>query len=53
MQLHNQIMGKIQTTLLIEEDLWKKFRKIAIDEGKSASQLIEEFIKNKVEGKKR
>ena len=38
-------MVKVKVTILLDKDLWIKFRKKALDEGKSASQLIEEMIK--------
>jgi len=37
-----------RTTVLIDKDLWKKFKIKAIKEGKSASSLLEELIKKKV-----
>jgi len=38
-----------RTTILIDKDLWKKFRIRAMEEGKSASKLLEEVIKKKLE----
>lgn len=37
-----------RTTILIDKDLWKKFRIKALNEGKSASRLLEEMIKKRV-----
>ena len=37
-----------RTTILIDKDLWKKFRKKALNEGKSASGLLEDMIKKKL-----
>ncbi|MDE1868529.1 MAG: hypothetical protein KGH60_01000 [Candidatus Micrarchaeota archaeon] len=37
-----------RTTILIDKDLWRKFRIKALSEGKSASKLLEDIIKRKV-----
>jgi predicted CopG family antitoxin len=37
-----------RTTILIDKDLWKKFRIKSLNEGKSASGLLEEMIKKKL-----
>lgn len=37
-----------RTTILIDKDLWKKFKIKAIEKGKSASALLEELIKKEV-----
>jgi hypothetical protein len=34
-----------RTTILVEKELWKRFKIKAIEEGKSASALLEELIK--------
>jgi predicted CopG family antitoxin len=39
---------KERTTVWIDKDLWKKFKKHAIDEDKSASELLEELVRKKV-----
>ena len=46
-------MGKNlkRTTILINPLLWKEFRMKALEEGKSASALLEELIKEKLRKK--
>ena len=34
-----------RTTILVDKDLWKRFKIKAIEDGKSASSLIEELIR--------
>jgi hypothetical protein len=34
-----------RTTILVDKELWKRFKIKAIQEGKSASSLLEELIK--------
>ena len=41
-------MKKERTTIYIHPELWKKLKKHAIDENKSASELIEELVRKKV-----
>jgi metal-responsive CopG/Arc/MetJ family transcriptional regulator len=41
-------MGKVRLTLSIDENLVKKFKHKAIDEGKTVSQLVEELMKKKL-----
>jgi len=43
-------MGKnfSRTTILVDKDLWRRFRIKAMEEGKSASRLLEELIKKKL-----
>ena len=38
-----------RTTILIDKELWKRFKIKAIKEGISASALLEKLIKNEVE----
>ncbi len=40
-----------RTTILIDRELWKKFRIKAMNRNKSASQLLEEMIKEEVNKK--
>ena len=44
-------MAKV--TLSIDEETWKEFRILAIKSNKSASELIEEFMKNRLKAKKK
>ena len=44
-------MPKTRVSIFIDKALWIKFRKRALDEGKSASSLIEELIKEKLKSK--
>ena len=37
-----------RTTILVDRELWKRFRMKSIEEGKSASRLLEEIIKKKL-----
>jgi Ribbon-helix-helix protein, copG family len=34
-----------RTTILVDKELWKRFKIKAIEEGKSASALLEELIR--------
>ena len=47
-------MGKRKvTSIKIDPQLWTEFRKYALDEGKSVSELLESLIKKEIEkGKK-
>jgi len=38
----------IRTTILVDNELWKKFKIKSIEEGKSASKLLEELLRKKV-----
>ena len=38
-------MAKKRTTIFIDENNWKEFRSKVVDEGKSCSKVIDEFIK--------
>jgi len=40
-----------RTTILIEKELWKRFRIRAMEEGKSASQMLEDIIRKKLSEK--
>lgn len=42
-----------RTTILVDRELWKKFKIRAIEESKSASGLLEELIKKKIGEPKR
>lgn len=44
--------GKIRTTLYIDPGVWKMIRQRALDEGRSASQIIEELLRKKLGDKK-
>jgi hypothetical protein len=37
-----------RTTILVDKELWKRFKIKAIEQGKSASSLLEELIKTAV-----
>jgi hypothetical protein len=37
-----------RTTILVDKELWKKFRIKAMEESKSASRLLEEMIKKRL-----
>ena len=37
-----------RTTILVDIELWKRFKIKAIEQGKSASSLLEELIKSAV-----
>jgi predicted CopG family antitoxin len=37
-----------RTTILIDKELWKRFRVKCLEEGKSASSVLEELIKKKL-----
>jgi len=41
---------KERTTIYIRRNLWKKLRKLALDEEKSASEIVEELIEKKLGG---
>jgi len=38
-------MGKIKTSISIEEETWKEFKKKCIDKGKQYSVVLEELMK--------
>ncbi len=40
-----------RTTILVEKELWKRFKILAIEEGKSASALLEDLIRAALEKK--
>ena len=42
-----QVVSKrlYRTTILVDKELWKRFKIKAIEEGKSASSLLEELIR--------
>ncbi len=40
-----------RTTILIDQELWRKFRIKAMTESKSASELLAELIKKKLDEK--
>ncbi|AEC51201.1 hypothetical protein PNA2_0283 [Pyrococcus sp. NA2] len=39
-------MGKVKTSVYIDEELWKEFRQLALREGSEVSKLLEEAIRN-------
>jgi predicted CopG family antitoxin len=39
-----------KTTIMVDEEMWKKFRIRALKEGKTASQLIGELISKYLKG---
>jgi hypothetical protein len=41
---------KTKVTILLDRELWISFRKKCIEKRKSASQTIEEMIRNKLKG---
>jgi hypothetical protein len=41
-------MVKKKTSIAIEEQLWKEFRKYAIDHDKDFSELLEDTIREKI-----
>ncbi len=41
---------KVRTNIVIDYELWKKARKLAIDKGVTFSKLVEEAIKEMLEG---
>ena len=41
-------MGKIRVSIYIDEDLWREFRRYAAEKGLSASELLEELIKEEL-----
>ncbi len=41
-----------RTTILIDSELWKRFRIKAMNENKSASELLVEMIKKKLDEKR-
>jgi predicted CopG family antitoxin len=40
---------KKRTTIIIDQDLWRKFRIKALKEGRTVSEFVEEIIKEKME----
>mgnify|MGYP001770920984 CR=1 FL=1 len=41
-------MGKIRVSIYIDEDLWGEFKRYAAEKGLSASELLEELIKEEL-----
>ena len=41
-------MGKIKTSIYIDEDLWREFKKYAAERGLDVSELLEELIKEEL-----
>ena len=41
-------MGKIRVSIYIDEDLWRKFERYAAEKGLSASELLEELIREEL-----
>ena len=41
-------MSKIRVSIYIDEDLWREFKKYAAEKGLSASELLEELIKEEL-----
>ncbi|MGC8607951.1 MAG: ribbon-helix-helix protein, CopG family [Vulcanisaeta sp.] len=41
-------MGKIKTSIYIDEELWREFKKHAAEQGLDASELLEELIKEEL-----
>jgi macrodomain Ter protein organizer (MatP/YcbG family) len=41
-------MVKKKTSIVIDDQLWKEFRKYAIDHDKDLSELLEEMLKERV-----
>ncbi|WP_297471252.1 ribbon-helix-helix protein, CopG family [Thermococcus sp.] len=39
-------MGKVKTSVYIDEELWREFRQLAVREGSEVSKLLEEAIRN-------
>jgi predicted CopG family antitoxin len=39
---------KKRTTIYIDSDVWKKLQHIALDEGVSASELLEKILREKL-----
>ena len=44
---------KVKTTVLIEKETWKEFKKLAIDKDMRISELLEKVVKNYVRKKRR
>ena len=38
-------MGKMKTSIYIDEELWREFKKHATEQGLNSSELLEELIK--------
>ncbi len=43
----------VRTTILVDRELWKRFKIRAIEEGRSASALLEELIEAKLKESRR
>ena len=41
-------MAKKKTSIVIDDQVWKDFKKFAIDEDRDLSELLEEVIKEKL-----
>ena len=41
-------MGKIKTSIYVDEDLWREFKKYAAERGLDVSELLEELIKEEL-----
>ncbi|MGC9153237.1 MAG: ribbon-helix-helix protein, CopG family [Vulcanisaeta sp.] len=41
-------MGKIKTSIYIDEELWREFKKYAAERGLDVSELLEELIKEEL-----
>jgi predicted DNA-binding protein len=44
-------MAEMKTTIRIDEDLWHRLRVVAVEERKTASEIIREFVTWYVEKK--
>lgn len=43
-------MSKVRATIVVEEKLWKEFKKKAIDKDKRISEFLEDIIKKEIKG---
>ena len=39
-------MGRVKTSIYVDEELWKEFKELAIREGSEVSKLLEEAMRN-------
>jgi len=39
-------MGKVKTSVYVDEELWKEFKELALREGSEISKLLEEALMN-------
>ncbi|NJE61356.1 ribbon-helix-helix protein, CopG family [Thermococcus sp. 21S7] len=39
-------MGKVKTSVYVDEELWKEFKELAVREGSEVSKLLEEALMN-------